>query len=91
MILSAILGLVPIAIAAVAGSALMVLSGALNMQETYQAIVHHSMTQKPLSVTKSKCISFLGWDKYTIFFARNNWDTGFQPHQKMGKSCYSIS
>lgn len=38
VILSAILGLVPIAIAAVAGSALMVLSGALNMQEAYQAI-----------------------------------------------------
>lgn len=38
VVLSAILGLVPIAIAAVAGSALMVLSGALNMQEAYEAI-----------------------------------------------------
>lgn len=38
VILSAILGLIPIAIAAVAGSALMVLSGALSMQEAYRAI-----------------------------------------------------
>jgi len=38
VILSAILGLVPIAIAAIAGSALMVLSGALSMQEAYRAI-----------------------------------------------------
>lgn len=38
VILSAILGLVPIAIAAVAGSAVMVLSGALSMQEAYRAI-----------------------------------------------------
>jgi len=38
VIVSAILGVVPIAIAAVAGSAVMVLSGALSMQEAYKAI-----------------------------------------------------
>lgn len=38
VIASAISGLVPIAIAAVSGSAFMVLSGALNMQEAYRAI-----------------------------------------------------
>ncbi len=38
VILGAILGLVPIAIAAVAGSALMVLAGCLSMEEAYRAI-----------------------------------------------------
>jgi di/tricarboxylate transporter len=38
VILGAIFGLAPIAIAAVAGSSLMVLSGALTMQEAYRAI-----------------------------------------------------
>lgn len=38
VIVSAILGLVPISIAAVTGASLMVLSGALSMQEAYRAI-----------------------------------------------------
>jgi di/tricarboxylate transporter len=38
VILSAMLGLVPISIAAVTGASLMVLSGALSMQEAYRAI-----------------------------------------------------
>jgi di/tricarboxylate transporter len=38
VLLSAILGLVPIAIAALSGAALMVLAGCLNMEEAYRAI-----------------------------------------------------
>lgn len=38
VVLSAILGLVPISIAAMCGAALMVLSGCLNMEEAYRAI-----------------------------------------------------
>ncbi len=58
VIVSAILGLVPISIAALAGASLMVLSGALSMQEAYRAIewkvVFLMATMLPLGVAIQK-------------------------------------